>query len=52
MGHFFIFSKAASVIIYPHDDTGFGVISVEENNLSLDFFDLFKADNFSIYLKS
>ncbi|MDU8572041.1 hypothetical protein RYA98_06840 [Pseudomonas syringae] len=50
-GHLFIFSRAASVIFYPHDDTGFGVIAVEKDNLSSVFFDFFKTDAFKINLE-
>lgn len=51
-GHLFIFSKAASVIVYPHDDTGFGVISVDDDNLSSCFFDFFNTSCFNIHLKT
>lgn len=51
-GHLFIFSRAASVIFYPHDDTGFGVIAVEKDNLSSVFFDFFKTDSFKVNLKN
>lgn len=44
VGHLFISSGAASMIFYPHGDTGFGVIAMEEENLSSVFFDLFKTD--------
>lgn len=47
-GHFFIVDHERGLIVYPHDDTGFGLFSLNEKNSAKKFFSGFNPERFEV----
>ncbi|QWT40039.1 hypothetical protein [Dickeya dadantii] len=48
---FFMINLELGVVIYPHEDTGFGCISLNKNDMSVDFLNyVSKNDNFNVVI--
>lgn len=52
VGHVFFFSEGEDIIIYPHDDVGFGVFSMSDMEADIEkFFECVDTKNFAIKRK-